>query len=57
MEDYTYRYAMEAQKLVDENQMEAHNFDILEKEAAEFLKVYGLVYNFICFVPWKINSF
>lgn len=37
-EEFTYRYSMEAQKLADEVQMEAHNFDILEKEAAQFLE-------------------
>ncbi|KAF2293738.1 hypothetical protein GH714_004415 [Hevea brasiliensis] len=37
-EEYTNRCAAEAKKLVQDVQMEAHNLDILEREAAEILK-------------------
>ncbi|XP_065872665.1 kinetochore protein NDC80 homolog [Euphorbia lathyris] len=37
-EEYTNRYLMEAKKLADDVEMECHNLDILEKEAAEILK-------------------
>lgn len=37
--DYTYTCAAESKKMVEEVQMEAHNLDIVEGEAAEVLKV------------------
>lgn len=37
-EDSTSRCAAEAKKLVEDVQMEAHNLDVLEREAAEILK-------------------
>lgn len=36
--DYTYTCAAESKKMVEEVQMEAHNLDIVEGEAAEVLK-------------------
>lgn len=39
-EEYANRCAVEATKLVQDVQMEAHNLDVLEREAAEFLKVW-----------------
>ncbi|XP_050214817.1 kinetochore protein NDC80 homolog [Mercurialis annua] len=37
-EEFTNRCAVEAQKLSQDVQMEAHNLDVLEREAADFLK-------------------
>ncbi|KAK9989186.1 hypothetical protein SO802_029425 [Lithocarpus litseifolius] len=37
-QEYTYSCAAEAKKMVEEVQMEAHNLDIVEREAAEVLK-------------------
>ncbi|KDP43624.1 hypothetical protein JCGZ_16911 [Jatropha curcas] len=37
-EEYTNRCAMEAKKLIEDVQMEAHNLDVLEREAAAILK-------------------
>lgn len=37
--DYTYRCAIEARQMMDDVQMEAHNLDILERDAEEILKV------------------
>ena len=39
-QEYTYSCAAEAKKMVEEVQMEAHNLDIVEREAAEVLKVF-----------------
>jgi hypothetical protein len=39
-EDSTSRCAAEAKKLVEDVQIEAHNLDVLEREAAEILKVW-----------------
>ncbi|GLT41941.1 hypothetical protein SLA2020_159670 [Shorea laevis] len=38
MQDYTYKCAAEARKMVEDVQIEAHNLDIVEREAAEVLK-------------------
>ena len=37
--DYTSRCAAEAKKMLEDVQLEAHNLDIVEREAAEVLKV------------------
>ncbi|GAV67378.1 Ndc80_HEC domain-containing protein [Cephalotus follicularis] len=37
-QDYTDRCAAEARKMMEDVQMEAHNLDIMEREAAELLK-------------------
>lgn len=39
IQDYTYRCAAEANKMMEEVQGEALNLDIVEREAAEVLKV------------------
>lgn len=39
-EDCTSRCAAEAKMLVEDVQTEAHNLDVLEREAAEILKVW-----------------
>ncbi|KAG6651963.1 kinetochore protein NDC80 homolog [Carya illinoinensis] len=38
IEDYTYRCAAEAKKMMEEVQSETHNLDVVEREAAEVLK-------------------
>ncbi|KAE8009114.1 hypothetical protein FH972_005568 [Carpinus fangiana] len=38
IQDYTHRCAAEAKKMMEEVQEEAHNLDIVEREAAEVLK-------------------
>jgi kinetochore protein NDC80 len=39
IQDYNHRCAAEAKKMMEEVQEEAHNLDIVEREAAEVLKV------------------
>lgn len=39
IEDYTYRCTTEAKKMKEEVQSETHNLDVVEREAAEVLKV------------------
>lgn len=39
IQDYTYRCAAEANKMMEEVQGDALNLDIVEREAAEVLKV------------------
>lgn len=38
-QDYTYRCEEEARKMMDEVKKEAHDMNIVEREAAEILKV------------------
>lgn len=39
IQDHTYRCAAEAKMMIVEVQREAHDLDVVEREAAEFLKV------------------
>lgn len=38
--DYTYALAVDAKKMVEDFEMEAHNLDIVEREADDILKVW-----------------
>lgn len=38
MQDYTYKFEAEARSMVEDVQIEAHNLDIVEREAAEVFK-------------------
>lgn len=44
MQEHAYRCAAESRKMADDVKLEAQNLDMVEKEAAEVLKV--LVYYF-----------
>ena len=38
-QEYTYRCTADAQKMVQELEMESHNLDLVEREAEDILKV------------------
>ncbi|KAK0601932.1 hypothetical protein LWI29_028879 [Acer saccharum] len=42
MQEHTYRCAAEVKKMMEDVQIEAHNLDMVEREAAEVLKVVKL---------------
>lgn len=52
-EDYTCRYAAEAKKMLEDVQQESYNLGIVEKEAAEVLKV--MLCLFVAYI-FKTNS-
>ena len=49
MQEYGYRSTAEAKKMVEDVQIESHQLDITEREAAEILKVclFGLLLHWL----------
>lgn len=44
MDGFIHRCAVDSKKMVDDVDMEAHNLDIVEREAAEILEVRPVLY-------------
>lgn len=59
--DYTLRCSTESKKIVEDVEQEAHNLDLVEREAVESLKVlifyynYCLYYYYYYFGGWSVG--
>ena len=57
MQEHTYRCAAEVKKMMEDVQIEAHNLEIVESEAAEVLKVLLFQVNYYILILFYERDF